>query len=206
MTGQTLMTEFAESKAKLVAAKTLEKYGHVGKRLAKFSRTKLVSDYTERTTILFRDYLLTQIAPISAAEYFSVINAAWEWGISRGWLQSNPWTAMISAFKVQPTESPQPFTVEEIQAIIKTMDESRSYRYYTPLIRFLFGTGCRTGEAIGLRWGVIQEDLSQIWIGESYTRGSDSPKERQSQRGATKMHKARTIYPSKKNTKSLTEG
>ncbi|MEM7796364.1 MAG: hypothetical protein AAF579_18170 [Cyanobacteria bacterium P01_C01_bin.118] len=33
---------------------------------------------TERTTLLFRDYLLTQISPISAAEYFSAINAAWE--------------------------------------------------------------------------------------------------------------------------------
>ncbi|MGD1899820.1 MAG: tyrosine recombinase XerC [Phormidesmis sp.] len=197
MTGQTLLTEFAEAKAKLVAAKTLEKYEHVGKKLARFSRTKLVSDYTERTTILFRDYLLTEVAPISAAEYFSVINAAWEWGISRGWFQSNPWTAMISAFKVPPTESPQPFTVDEIQAIIKAMDESRFYRYYTPLMRFLFGTGCRTGEAIGLRWGVVQKNISQIWIEESYKRGSD--------RGATKMHKARTIYPSKKITKSLAE-
>ena len=158
ITGQSLLTEFSASKAKLVAAKTLEKYEHVGKKLAKFSRTKLVSDYTERTTVLFRDYLLTQIAPISAAEYFSVINAAWEWGISKGWLQSNPWPTMISAFKVPPTESPQPFTAQEMQAIIKEMDESRSYRYYTPLVRFLFGTGCRTGEAIGLRWGVIQEN------------------------------------------------
>ncbi len=106
MTGQTLLTEFSESKATLVAAKTLEKCEHIGKKLAKFSRTKLVSDYTERTTILFRDHLLTQVAPISAAEYFSVINAAWEWGISKGWIQSNPWSKMISAFKFPPIESP----------------------------------------------------------------------------------------------------
>ncbi|MEM7796363.1 MAG: hypothetical protein AAF579_18165 [Cyanobacteria bacterium P01_C01_bin.118] len=46
---------------------------------------------------------------------------------------------MISAFKVPPIESPQPFTLDEIRAIIGTMDESRAYRYYTPLIRFLFG-------------------------------------------------------------------
>ena len=122
-------------------------------KIAKFSRTQLVSDYTERTTVLFRDHLLTQVAPISAAGYFSVINAAWEWGVARGWLQSNPWTAMISAFKVPPIESSQPFTIEEIQAIIKTMNALRSYRDYTLLISFLFGTGCRTGEAIGLRWG-----------------------------------------------------
>lgn len=35
------MTEFTEAKAELVAAKALEKYGHVGKKLAKFFRTKL---------------------------------------------------------------------------------------------------------------------------------------------------------------------
>ncbi|MEO0395910.1 MAG: tyrosine-type recombinase/integrase [Cyanobacteria bacterium P01_A01_bin.137] len=190
LTGQLLLVEFAKSKSKLVAAKTLEKYQHVEKKLAKFARTKLAADYTERTTILFRDYLLTQISPISAAEYFSVINAAWEWGIAAGLLKENPWKTMISAFKVPPIESPQPFTLDEIRAIIGTMDESRAYRYYTPLIRFLFGTGCRTGEALGLRWGVIAEDISQIWIGESYKRDSA--------RGATKMHKARTIYPSEK--------
>ena len=67
MTDQTLLTEFAEGKAKLVAAKMLEKYEHVGKKLAQFSRAKLVSDYTERTTILFRDHLLTQVAPIHPA-------------------------------------------------------------------------------------------------------------------------------------------
>ncbi len=188
ITGQSLLTEFSKSKSKLVTAKTLEKYEHVGKKLAKFSGTKLVSEYTERTTVLFRDYLLTQIAPISAAEYFSVINAAWEWGIAGGLLKSNPWIAMVSAFKVPPTESPRPFTLEEIRAIIETMDKSNAYRYYTCLIRFLFGTGCRTGEALGLRWGVIYDNASKIWIGESYKRGSD--------RGATKMHKARTIYPS----------
>ena len=60
MMGQTLLMEFAESKAKLVAAKRLEKYEHVGKKLAKLSQTKLVFDYTERTTILFRDHLLTR--------------------------------------------------------------------------------------------------------------------------------------------------
>lgn len=188
LTAERLLAEFAKSKSKLVASKTLEKYQHVEKKLAKFSGSKLAADYTEQTTILFRDHLLTQIAPISAAEYFSVINAAWEWGITSGLLTENPWTTMISAFKVPPVESPQPFTLEEIRAIISTIDQSRAYQYYAPLIRFLFGTGCRTGEAIGLRWGVIQNDLSRIWIGESYKRGSD--------RGATKMHKARTIYPS----------
>lgn len=190
LTGHLLLAEFAKSKSKLVAAKTLEKYQHVEKKLAKFASTKLAADYTERTTILFRDYLLTQISPISAAEYFSVINAAWEWGIAAGLLKENPWKTMISAFKVPPIESPQPFTLDEIRAIIDTMDESRAYRYYTPLIRFLFGTGCRTGEALGLRWGVIADDISQVWIGESYKRDSV--------RGATKMHKARTIYPSPK--------
>ena len=60
MMGQTRLMEFAESKANLVTAKTLEKYKHVGTRLDKVPRTKLVPDYTERTTILFREHLLIQ--------------------------------------------------------------------------------------------------------------------------------------------------
>jgi len=38
MIGQTLLAEFAEAKAKLIAAETLEKYEHVGKKLVMRSR------------------------------------------------------------------------------------------------------------------------------------------------------------------------
>ena len=37
-------------------------------------------------------------------------------------------------------------------------------------IWWLFNTGCRTGEAVALKWGHFNEDLSKVWIGESYSK------------------------------------
>lgn len=42
-------------------------------------------------------------------------------------------------------------------------------------MKFLLWTGCRTGEAIGLRWRHIHDDCSVIWIGEILTRGKQRP-------------------------------
>lgn len=48
----------------------------------------------------------------------------------------------------------------------------------------MFGTGCRTGEAIGLRPKHLSDDCSIAWIGEIITRGI---------RKSTKTNRARTI-------------
>jgi len=51
-------------------------------------------------------------------------------------------------------------------------------------VEFRFGSGCRTGEIVGLCWKHISEDCSTIWIGESLVKG---------ERKATKTNRARHI-------------
>jgi integrase len=51
-------------------------------------------------------------------------------------------------------------------------------------VAFLFGVGCRFGEASGLKWKHIADDFQTIWIGESVSRGH---------RKSTKTGKARTV-------------
>lgn len=188
LTASMVLAEYAASKSQLVAAKSLERYSHVEKKLYRFAPHKLAETYTEQTAILFRDFLLGEVRPITTETYLIVVNAAWNWAISKALVRDNPWTPILRAFKLPPKQAPQPFTIEEVKAIIAAFEGSKHYRRYAPMVRFLFGVGCRSGEAIGLRWGVIYDDCSRIWMGESYKRGS--------KRGATKMHKARTIYPS----------
>lgn len=79
---------------------------------------------------------------------------------------------------------PKPFTKEEIKAIIRAFRTDRYYSLYADYVEFLFGTGCRTGEAIGLRWKHLSDDCSTVWIGESLSRGI---------RKSTKTNRARTI-------------
>lgn len=83
----------------------------------------------------------------------------------------DPWTALRKRLKVPPKQQCAPFTAEEVQRILLGFERSSYYSYYLPFVKFLFGTGVRTGEAIGLRWKHISSDFSNAWIGEIITRG-----------------------------------
>jgi integrase len=89
---------------------------------------------------------------------------------------------------------PKPFTHDEIHKIINGFENSTHYSHYTDFVLFLFGTGCRIGEAIGLLQKHINDDFSTVWIGESLSRGI---------RKATKTNRARTITLTPKLQKML---
>ncbi len=86
--------------------------------------------------------------------------------------------------KVPPKQQCKPFTKEEIGAIIQAFRTDCYYHHYADYVEFLFGTGCRTSEAIGLRWKHLSDDCSTVWIGESLSRGVRKP---------TKTNRARTV-------------
>ena len=96
----------------------------------------------------------------------------------------NPWAEMPSRIKVPPKQMPKPFTQEEIRSIVEMFKADRYYRHYANFVEFRFGSGCRTGEIVGLCWKHISEDCSTIWIGESLVKG---------ERKATKTNRARHI-------------
>jgi integrase len=67
---------------------------------------------------------------------------------------------------------------------IEAFENSRCYSYYAPFVKFLFLTGCRTGEAIGLKWKHISSDFKLIIFCESVSTQLKIRK-------APKTHKAR---------------
>jgi integrase len=62
---------------------------------------------------------------------------------------------------------PKPFTEAEIKSIVEAFKANRYYRHYVNFVEFRFGSGCRTGEIVGLRWKHISDDCSTIWISEA---------------------------------------
>ena len=104
-----------------------------------------------------------------------------KWAVSEGKILDNPFE------RVKPRKTTKievkPFTVAEIQAILETFEER--YTHYAPFVRFLFMTGVRTSEAIGLCWKhidfnqgviVICESLSKDRTGNGYKRVRKSTK------------------------------
>lgn len=195
VTAEELILRFIEYKSKFVSSsRSLEKYQTVLTHLKSFnlnsksivgslaseSATDFKPDYSEQ----FYQYLSKKLAPVTLKQSIVWLSACWQWGIEQKIVESDPWKSLIKRVKIPPKQMPKPFTSEEIKAIIKGFDQDRYYSHYAGFVEFLFGTGCRTGEAIGLCWKHLNEDCSTVWIGESLSRGI---------RKATKTNRARTI-------------
>ena len=184
---------FMEYKAKRLLPRSLDKYDATLKYLERYFENRVAAAIDEKAAEQFMEWLTKQkLSPMVCRERLTLIRAAWDWGIADDHLeagQSNPWVDMVLRVRVEPKQMPKPFTREEMTAIVEGFKKSRYYSYYTDYVEFLFGTGCRTAEAIGLRWKHLTDDCSSIWIGESLTRGV---------RKATKTNRARTISLSEK--------
>ncbi|MDX2244906.1 MAG: tyrosine-type recombinase/integrase [Leptolyngbyaceae cyanobacterium bins.302] len=191
-----VMERFIKHKSKFVYVRTLEKYkallNHLrnfqikdGKEKISFADTAVVL-LDQNLAEQFYGYLEKQQADRTFKEALGLLTACWEWGMSeRLWEgEANPWEQLVKRVKVAPKQKPKPFNREEITAIAQAFRNDSNYYYYADYVEFLLGTGCRTAEAIGLRWKHLSDDFSNVWFGETLSRGV---------RKATKTNKARTI-------------
>jgi integrase len=117
----------------------------------------------------FLQYLRGEVADRTAKDYLILVQACWNWAEEIA--DTNPWSVVLNQVKPAPKQKVKPFTVAEVQAILRAFESDRYYRHYADFVAFLFGTGCRFGEAVALRWRHIADDYSTVWIGESVSRG-----------------------------------
>lgn len=115
------------------------------------------------------------IAPSTFNKRLGYLKACFKWAIAQGFLNANPCDRIKT--RKQTSSNIKPFNIEEIARIVKCCDQVAPH--YSPFIQFLFQTGCRLSEAIGLRWGqvdlgqgvlTISESLSKDRTGNGYTR------------------------------------
>ena len=126
------------------------------------------------------------LASGTAKERIWLLKSAWEWGVNQYQLPANnPWAGIVDRFKPSPKQPIKPFTINELQAILSAFANSRDYKHYSDFVSFMANTGCRFGEAAGLRWKHLGASHKTVWIGESVSRGV---------RRSTKTGKARTVY------------
>ena len=137
---------------------------------------------TEDDACQFRDWLLKRIAPVTVKERIGLLQASWQWGMKKGKVKENPWLEV--KLKVPPKQKPKPFTAAETKQILEGFKTDPVYSYYSNFAEFLLSVGCRIGEAAGLKWRHLSDDCSVIWIGESYSRGTQK---------ATKTNRDRTF-------------
>ncbi len=179
-----LFQRFTDAKAKRVEARTLEKYRALAGHLSSFFGARAAAEVGEALAEQFGEWLGKKLAVSTLKEWLGLLKACWEWGIKQKVLVGeNPWIEIILHLKVPPQQKAKPFTAEEIERILAGFREHSSYCHYGDFVEFMLGTGCRTGEAIGLQWQHLSEDCSRIWIGSVLSRGG--------RRKATKTNRAR---------------
>jgi integrase len=127
-----------------------------------------------------RDWLLQNYTLDSTRRALVQLNACCKWAIKSKLLSENPFEGMAQDIKKKPPPDCRPFTPEETQAILKAFEKSK----YFSLVKFLFLTGTRTGEARGIRWKHIAEDHIII------TESRSGYKNRETD---TKTHKSRKL-------------
>ena len=108
-----------------------------------------------------RDWLVQKHPPDFAKRIMTRINACTRWAVQSGLIPTNPFVGMAASITIPKGERGgdeiDPFTLDERAAIIAGFESSPYYRHYAPLVRFLFLTGCRPGEALALEWGHITD-------------------------------------------------
>lgn len=175
-----LFERFIEYKRKSSDPRTLEKYKGLLGYLKQHFRNQNATKLTEEQAFLFRDKLLKVLAPVTLSERLGLLRACWNWGLSRGLVQGNPWLHV--KVKVPPKQRPRPFSKGECLRILEGFKLDQTYNYYSSFVEVLLALGCRIGELAGLKWQHLSEDCSVIWIGETWSRGTQKP---------TKTNKAR---------------
>lgn len=173
---------YVDNKTATVAISTLKNtYKAISSHLNKLP-TQSLEDALE-----IREYFVNTLKPNTAKKYLSNITNCCDWAVKSGYICNNPFLGLVGEIKATPKqlEDIKPFTKEEKEAIIAAFENDIYYSHYAAYVKFLFLTGCRTGEAIALQWKHISPDFKKITFCESYVSGN---------RKSTKTKKSR-IFP-----------
>jgi integrase len=111
------------------------------------------------------------------------LSAACKWGLKHGIVAANPFDGManeLPKFRYQLDPKPNAFTEAEREQILHSFrTDARpgtTYQHYSTFVEFLFLTGCRPSEAIGLQWKHIAADFQIVrFEGSVTTSGNGRP-------------------------------
>jgi integrase len=165
-------------------AKTLEWFSTMGNHIHR------MPVYTLDQSHQIRDWIVANIAADMGKRLLTRINACCKWALKTGLIAQNPFEGMAAEIKLTKAQNTDhfeidPFAREEQEAIINAFETHRYHKIYAPLVRFLFLTGCRPSEALGLKWRHIDNDKILFKEAVVYANGKPTAK------GSTKTGKDR---------------
>lgn len=159
-----LWEAYTEYRRPQIAETTLKiQYATVCSHIGKLP-TRSIED-----AVRIRDFLVANLSRDAAKRTLTQISACCEWSWESALIESNPFRGMAKKIKIVKDDlySIDPFTAEERNTIIAAFEAHPTFSFYAPFVKFLFATGCRTGEAIALKWKHVSFDCKTITFCES---------------------------------------
>lgn len=108
----------------------------------------------------------TDIAPSTFNKRLGYLKSCFHWAVAERLVSSNSFEKVKTRRATKPEI--KPFTLDEMRLIVAEF-ECR-YPHYSPFVQFMFLTGVRTSEAIGLLWRHVDFDRNEIIICESLSK------------------------------------
>jgi integrase len=183
-----LWDKFTQYKTAFLEKTTLAvKYRAVERYIAK------LPDCSLDNAVECRNWMLNNISLYMTYENLASFKSCCDWAVNSKLIPDNPYEKLtINRPKRIADEDFRAFTVKQRDIIINAFESHRKHSSYAPLIKLLFWTGCRLGEAFALTWGDISDDCTKISITKSCNMFGIKK--------GTKNNKKR-IFPTQENSK-----
>jgi integrase len=160
---------------------------HTAKRLLERELNIEVSAIGRKSAEALTDHIKENMQPSSGKQMIFMFKSCWDWAKGQYRVEDkNPWENLTGRFKAIQPKPIEPLTRDEVAKVLATF--RAVYPEYLDYVVFCFGTGCRPGEAVALKWSSVKPD--SVWIGESITGQFHNP--------TTKTGKNRTVLLSPK--------
>ena len=131
--------------------------------------TKRLPTHSLEDAVKIRDWLISNTTKRMTWILINHYSQCCDWAVNCELISYNPFNKL----KIKEPKKKsigvdhRAFTLEQRDLIIQRFESHPKYSYYSSLIKFLFWSGCRPGEAFALTWGDISADCCQIQINKS---------------------------------------
>lgn len=153
-----LWQQYVAAREKGKSPATIRMYGWVANHL-----DRCPHKHPEESQLIF-DWMNGHVPADSTKRLMMHMSSCCRWARKAGLLDlADPFDGMQAEVKLKKAgteeEEINPFTRDERNQIIAAFKANRYYSYYTPLMQFLFLTGCRPSEALALYWKHIGKSM-----------------------------------------------
>lgn len=118
----------------------------------------------------FVELLRKRQSPRIANQNLSLLKAFGKWAIEQGYSDENPYQPIKPIKGGAAVQNRTPFTLDEIQSFFVALKQDPVTAHYYDFCLALLSLGVRPSEAIGLRWGRINLEKSEVTICETLAR------------------------------------